>query len=82
MLFGEMSQIVYEAVWIIKLPRATWHLRELEFRDFQLRGLPFIHKKIETHKKVSHVPKDTQLIYKEWGPYTMLGRPKFPKTVY
>ena len=65
MLFGEMSQIVYEAVWIIKLPRAMWHLRELEFRDFLLQGLPFSHKKIETHKKVNHVPKDTQLIYKE-----------------
>ena len=54
-----MSQIVYEAVWIINLPGATWHLRELEFRDFQLQGLPFLQKEIETHKKVNHVPKDT-----------------------
>lgn len=65
MLFGEMSQILYETAWIIKLSGATWHLKELEFRDFQLQGLRFVHEKIETHKKVNHVPKDTQLIDKE-----------------
>lgn len=53
-----------ETVWIIKLPGATV-LSGIRIGIFQLQGLRFVHEKIETHKKVNHVPKDTQLIDKE-----------------
>ena len=72
-----MSQIVYEASGSRQAPRVPRGTLGLEFRDYQLQRLQFIHKSTETHKKARLLPKDTAHL-----PHAVLRRPERAKVAY